>query len=189
MNSLYYFSLACSGWLSIILLLTSTMHALSDSTIITHDLDFIYNMPVITRSQSKVASVTEVLLMTSSTNLPDSLLSESTNTSTKISFTPTPLIPIECSPPVSNVSIMAQLSLPPWVEFYDSSKNDIISSTRNTKLNGKLYSKPLLALEGQALQSIVSRKHLCANGLQLLQELVQMYKPRNVPEVIAFKTS
>jgi len=59
----------------------------------------------------------------------------------------------------------------------------------NSTLNGNLYSKLLLALKGQALQSIVSRKHLRANGLKLLQELVQAYKPRNVPEVIAFKTS
>jgi hypothetical protein len=59
----------------------------------------------------------------------------------------------------------------------------------NSTLNGNLYSKLLLALKGQALQSIVSRKHLRANGLKLLQELVQAYKPRNVPEGIAFKTS
>jgi len=88
-----------------------------------------------------------------------------------------------------HLAILAQLSLPPWVEFYDSSSNDIICSTSNTSLNGKLYSKLLLALEGQALQSMVSRKHLRANGLQLLHELVQTYKPKNVPEVIAFKTS
>ena len=59
-----------------------------------------------------------------------------------------------------HLAILAQLSLPPWVEFYDSSSNDIICSTSNTSLNGKLYSKLLLALEGQALQSMVSRKHL-----------------------------
>jgi len=86
-------------------------------------------------------------------------------------------------------AIMAQISLPPWAEFYDSSKHDVVTSTSNSTLNGKLYSKLLLALEGQALQSIVSRKHLRANGLKLLQELVQACKPRNVPEVIAFKTS
>jgi len=39
------------------------------------------------------------------------------------------------------------------------------------------------------LKSITSRKHLRANRLLLLQELVQTYKPKNVPEVIAFKTS
>lgn len=30
--------------------------------------------------------------------------------------------------------------------------------------------------------------HLYANGLGLLQELVQTYKPKNVPEIIAVKT-
>jgi hypothetical protein len=43
-------------------------------------------------------------------------------------------------------------------------------------------------LEGQALQDIVSRVHLCANGLMLLQELTQAYKMKNEPEVIAAKT-
>ncbi len=66
------------------------------------------------------------------------------------------------------LAIMAQLSLPPWLEFYDSSKNDIISTTPNSTLNGKLYSKLLIALEGSALQSEVSKKHLQANGLLLL---------------------
>jgi len=56
-------------------------------------------------------------------------------------------------------------------------------------LNGKLYSKLLLALEGNALKSVVSCTHLRANGLLLLQELVQTFRPKNVPEVIAFKTS
>jgi hypothetical protein len=87
------------------------------------------------------------------------------------------------------LSIMAQLSLPPWWEFYDPSKNDIILSTTNSVLNGKLYSKLLLSLEGIALQSTVAKKHLRANGLYLLQDLVQTYKPKNVPEVIAAKTS
>ena len=87
------------------------------------------------------------------------------------------------------LSIMAQLSLPPWKEFYDSSKNDVILSTTNSTLNGKLYSKLLLSLEGIAQQSTVAKKHLRANGLYLLQDLVQTYKPKNVPEVIAAKTS
>jgi hypothetical protein len=52
-------------------------------------------------------------------------------------------------------------------------------------LNGKLYAKLLVSLEGQALQSLVARKHLRANGLLLLREMVQTYKPKNVPEVIA----
>jgi hypothetical protein len=63
---------------------------------------------------------------------------------------------------------MAQLSLPPWVELYDSSKNDIVDTTSNTALKGRLYSKLLLALDGTALKSIVSCKHLHANGLILL---------------------
>jgi hypothetical protein len=84
---------------------------------------------------------------------------------------------------------MAQISLPPWVELYDSTKNNIVSTTTNSNLNGKLYSKLLLALDGTALKSVVSCKHLCANGLLLLRELVQTYHPKNVPDVIAFKTS
>jgi hypothetical protein len=88
-----------------------------------------------------------------------------------------------------HLSIMAQLSLPPWVVLYDSVTNNIVPGTSNTTLNGKLYSKLLLALDGNALKSIVSRKHLRANGLLLLQELVQTYQPKNVPEFIAFKTN
>jgi len=86
------------------------------------------------------------------------------------------------------LAVMAQLSLPPWLELYDSTKNDIVDSTGNVSLNGKLYSKLLLSLEGSALQSIVAKKHLRANGLALLRDLVQTYKPRNVPEIIALKT-
>jgi hypothetical protein len=84
---------------------------------------------------------------------------------------------------------MAQLSLPPWVELYDAATNDIVATTSNSTLNGKLYLKLLLALDGNALKSIVSRKHLRANGILLLKELIQTYRPKNVPEVIAFKTS
>jgi hypothetical protein len=87
------------------------------------------------------------------------------------------------------LAIMAQLSLSPRQELYDSMVNDIISSTCNIILNGTLYAKLLVSLEGLALQSIVSHKHLWANGLLLLQELVQKYRPKNVPEVIAAKTS
>ena len=81
-----------------------------------------------------------------------------------------------------------QISLPPWLDLYDSSKHDIITFTGNNTLNGKLYSKIILALEGQACKNFVSCKHLHANGIHLLQELVQIYKPRNVPEIIAAKT-
>jgi hypothetical protein len=86
------------------------------------------------------------------------------------------------------LAIMSQLSLAPWLELYDSTINDVIPTMSNSILNGKLYSKLILALEGTALQNTVSRKHLRANGLLLLQDLVQTYKPRNVPEVIAAKT-
>ena len=55
-------------------------------------------------------------------------------------------------------------------------------------MNGKLYAKLLVSLEGQALQSIFLRKHLLANGIVLFHELTQTYKPNNVPEVIAAKT-
>lgn len=57
------------------------------------------------------------------------------------------------------LAIMAHTSLPPWNEFYDPSKNDIMKTTVNMLLNGKLYSKLLLSLEGAAL-NIVSQVHL-----------------------------
>ena len=60
--------------------------------------------------------------------------------------------------------------------------------TMNITLNEKLYAKVLTCLEGQVLQNMVSHKHLCADGLALLQELVQTYRPKNVLEVIAAKT-
>jgi hypothetical protein len=60
-------------------------------------------------------------------------------------------------------AIMAQLSLSTWQELYDSVSNDIVQTTSNTTLNGKLYAK-------------------------LLRELAQTYKPKDVPEVIAAKT-
>jgi hypothetical protein len=79
MNFLCFYALACSGSLSLFILLTSTLHVLSDAIITTYDSAIIYNMPVITRSQSKRASATEVLLTNSSIILPDSLISESTS--------------------------------------------------------------------------------------------------------------
>jgi hypothetical protein len=85
------------------------------------------------------------------------------------------------------LSIMALVSVPPWNEIYDVSKNDVVSVTTNVKLNGKLYAKLISVLEGQALQDMISRSHLRANGLLLLQEMVQTYKPMNVPEVLAAK--
>jgi len=87
------------------------------------------------------------------------------------------------------LAIMAQLSLSPWQELYDSSTNNVFKTTTNSTLNGKLYAKLLLSLEGTVLQNVVSRTHLRANGLALLHDLVNTYKPRNVPEVIAAKTS
>jgi hypothetical protein len=49
------------------------------------------------------------------------------------------------------LSIVAQLSIPPWQEFYDQATHSVVSSTTNTVLNGKLYAKLLVSLEGQAL--------------------------------------
>jgi len=85
------------------------------------------------------------------------------------------------------LSILAQLSIHPWSELYDSSTNSVVTSTQNTSLNGKLYAKLIAALEGQALQDMISRSHLRANGILLLHEMVQTYKPTNVPEVLAAK--
>jgi len=73
--------------------------------------------------------------------------------------------------------IVAQISIPPWQEFYDSNTNSIVKTTHNTALNSKLYAKLLVSLEGQALQDVVSRSHLRANGILLLHELVQTYHP------------
>jgi hypothetical protein len=87
------------------------------------------------------------------------------------------------------LAIIVQLSLPPWQELYDSIKHDVVSSMSNAALNGKLYAKLLLSLEGIASQNIISRTHLRGNGVLLLQELVQTYHPKNVLEVIAAKTS
>jgi hypothetical protein len=86
------------------------------------------------------------------------------------------------------LGFMAHLSLPTWSEFYDPSYNDVVVSTTNHSLNGKLYFKLLLSLDDQAYQNFVSRKHLQANGLLQLRELVQTYKPKNVLEIIAAKT-
>ena len=87
------------------------------------------------------------------------------------------------------LAIMAQISLSPWNLLYDPIKNDIVESTSNSQLNSKLYAKLLVCLEGQAMKNMVSRKHVRANGILLLQELHQMYKLKNVPEVIAAKTA
>jgi hypothetical protein len=86
-------------------------------------------------------------------------------------------------------ALMTQLSIAPWTELYHSFKNDVVSTTTNTTLNGKLYSNLILALDGLALQHVVSRKHLRVNGLLVLQDLVHTYKPKNIPEVIAAKTT
>jgi hypothetical protein len=87
------------------------------------------------------------------------------------------------------LAIMAQLFLAPWTELYDSLCNNVVSTTTNTSLNGKLYAKLLIILVGAALQNIVSLSHLQANGLLVLQEFVNIYKPTNVPELIVVKTS
>lgn len=87
------------------------------------------------------------------------------------------------------LAIIAQISLPPWQELYDTTKHDVVTVTLNVNLNGKLFAKLLLSLEGTASQNIISRSHLRANGILLLKELVQTYHPPNVPEVIAAKTS
>jgi hypothetical protein len=79
------------------------------------------------------------------------------------------------------MSIMAQLSLPSWQDLYDGATNDIVKTTTNYVLNGKLYSKLLLSLEGQPLQDVITRPHLRADGIGLLRELSQTYRPKNVP--------
>jgi hypothetical protein len=46
------------------------------------------------------------------------------------------------------MTILTQISLPPWKELYDPVRKDIVLSTSNTQLNEKLYAKLLLALDG-----------------------------------------
>jgi len=70
------------------------------------------------------------------------------------------------------LSILSQISILPWKELYDSSKNDIVTSTSNVSLNEKLYAKLGVSLEGQVLQDIITRSHL---------------RPKHVPEVFAAK--
>jgi hypothetical protein len=84
---------------------------------------------------------------------------------------------------------MAQISIAPWKELYDQDTNSVVSSTSKASLNGKLYAKIISSLDGSALQHMISRSHLHANGISLLQELHQIYRPKNVPEVIAAKTA
>jgi hypothetical protein len=84
---------------------------------------------------------------------------------------------------------MTQSAIAPWSVFYDSDRSDVVTSTTNTRLNEKLYSKLILSLEGSALQHVVSRKYLRGNGILVLQDLVHVYKPKNIPEVIAAKTT
>ena len=108
MTSLYYFALACSGWLSLIFYITSITHVLSVSLTLHYDSDIIYNMPVITRSQSKAVSNTEVLLTTSSTNYQDPLLSglDNSSTTTPLSTQPTQN---EYSSAISHASVTREL--------------------------------------------------------------------------------
>jgi len=70
---------------------------------------------------------------------------------------------------------MSQISISPWTEMYDASNNNVVKTTTNSVLNGKLYAKVIAALEGQPFQHMVARPHLRGNGILLLQELHQMY--------------
>ena len=86
------------------------------------------------------------------------------------------------------LAIVTQLSLSPWSALYDPVQNTVVATTTDTSLNSKFYAKLIASLEGQALQNMVARKHIRANGILLLRELQQMYRPKNVPEMIAAKT-
>jgi hypothetical protein len=85
-------------------------------------------------------------------------------------------------------AILAQLSLSPWQELYDPSTNDIVLTTSNTSLNGKLYAKLLVSLEGQALQSIVCENISVLMDYSYFVNSFRHTNPKNVPEVIAAKT-
>jgi hypothetical protein len=86
------------------------------------------------------------------------------------------------------MAVVTQISLPLWHDLYDATTNDVCLVTTNSSLIAKLYAKLIVCLEGSAFQSIVSKEHLRANGLLLLQDLVQTYKPKHVLEVIVAKT-
>jgi len=86
------------------------------------------------------------------------------------------------------LAILAQLSLPPWKDLYDASKKDIVKTTSNTILNGKLYAKLITCLVGSTLQSIVARTHLHYDDLSILHDLLETHQPLHIHEVIAAKT-
>jgi hypothetical protein len=73
-------------------------------------------------------------------------------------------------------------------DLYDSSTKDIVKSTMNVALNGKLYAKLITCLDGSALQSIVARTHLHSDGISVLQDLYQTHRPLHIPEIIVAKT-
>jgi hypothetical protein len=54
------------------------------------------------------------------------------------------------------LAIMAQLLLAPWKDLYDPVTNTVVKHTTNGNLNGKLYAKLLLSLEGSVLENVVS---------------------------------
>jgi len=56
------------------------------------------------------------------------------------------------------LGVMAHISLPPWSDFYDPIRSDVVLTTSNNLLNGKLYSKVLLALDGTAYQNFCHQK-------------------------------
>jgi hypothetical protein len=89
--------------------------------------------------------------------------------------------------PAWYLAVMTQLSIVPWHELYDSSRNDVVLTTTNTTLNEKLYSKLILALESNALQHVVSQKYLGANGLLVLQDLTQTYNPRTFLKLLQLR--
>jgi hypothetical protein len=63
------------------------------------------------------------------------------------------------------LTILSQVSVPPWNDLYDVVSNDLVLMTLNSSLNAKFYSKLLLSLEGEALHNVALRKYLRADGL------------------------
>jgi hypothetical protein len=130
---------------------------------------------------STVISDTSMVLQDTKIAINDSKSSETKTEWSKFSGDPKKFRPWY-------LAIMAQLSIAPWQSLYDASTNSVVKITSNNILNGKLYAKVIGASEGSALQHMLARKHLRANGILLLQELHQMYKPKCAPEVIVAKT-
>jgi hypothetical protein len=114
MTFLIICAFACSQWLSIISLLTTTLHVLSIPQLILYDSAIIYNMPVITRSQSRASLITPAeLLQLSLTLINTSLLESSASSPTQEKITQNNTVCLASSlPNISSVTTSENLLCP-----------------------------------------------------------------------------